>query len=360
MSPSAEERQLISHSVHHICADLAQQYFSRPEQVCSDADFSAALHQFSDQGVIELGAEPGYGLWEGGDDADALALSLDLLRLIAHTNTALALSLHRSALARQLLRACAADSAATLTTSLCLQGRLGLGRGELALWWQGSDAPLSLLAEVFAADAPRPALVARAAGHSLCAVYEAGQLHWRLCAHPPQTPTQLGLDELASAAILPASGVRLPDVDDARALARSLWQRDWLGLLAIELGCTQRAYTLARDYAGLRRQGGRRIGEHRAVSDMLLELRASSAEVGDFLAAARLDTSGLQRLLLARNRLQLSLQGAVNAAMQIFGGLGYMRDTGVEKCFRDLYQLRYQSGGPLEMQALAAQWQEAA
>ncbi len=360
MPPSAEERQLISHSVHHICADLAQQYFSRPEQVCAVADFAAALRPFREQGVIELGPDPGYGLWEGGEDSASLTLSLDLLQLIARTHTALALSLHRTALARQILRASGADTPATLTTSLCLHGHQGLGRGELALWWQGSTVSLPLLNDVFAADAARLALVARSAGDSLCAVFEQGQLHWHLCAHAPQQPAQLGLDELACASILPAAGVRLPAVSDARALARSLWQREWLGLLAIELGCTQRAYALAQAYAELRVQGGQRISAHRAVSDMLLELRASIVEVGDFLAAARLDAASFYRLLLARNRLQTALQNAVNAAMQIFGGLGYMRDNGVEKCFRDLYQLRYQSGGPLDMQALAAQWQEAA
>ncbi|MBK9236844.1 MAG: hypothetical protein IPO19_12815 [Rhodoferax sp.] len=46
----------------------------------------------------------------------------------------------------------------------------------------------------------------------------------------------------------------------------SMLKLDMLGLLSIAAGALDRGQALARDYAGIRKQGGKVIGEHPAVS----------------------------------------------------------------------------------------------
>lgn len=365
MQLTTEDRLLIGDSIRQVCQDLSAHCFARPEQTCTPAAFEDATRLLVAQGLVNLGDEAGCGLWEDAGDAGNLALTLDSLATLAASNPALALSLHRSALARHLLGCLPgtpdpAPDAARLT--LCLHGRHGLGRGELALWWQGRLADEALLSDVLDAGSPRLALMQRNTGGVLCPVFADGELHWWLCPPGPAGHDNHGLDELDYGQVSASQGVLLgaPAGAAGRALARDIWHREWLGLLAIQLGGVRRAYARARDYSALRYQGGQIIDRHPAVQALLADIRGALVDAGGFLGMQALDTAGFGRLLLSRNRLQEGLSVAANAAMQIFGGIGYMRDTGMEKAFRDVNQLRYQSGGPLDMQLLAAHWEDAA
>lgn len=363
MQLTTEDRHLIGDSLQRICQDLSAGPFARPEAPCDADGFGAALRVLVEHGVLNASDEPGCGLWEGCADSANLALTLDSLATLGATNAALAFSLHRAALARHLLAQlqCGtppAENAADLT--LCLHGRHGIGRGELARWWQDMPADISLLHDVFDAGSPRLALTQDKIGRVACPVFTEGYLQWRICPAPRDAAAH-GLDELRHGHFTPATGEPLPVLAPvaARALARDLWHCDWLGLLAIQQGAVRQALARARDYSALRYQGGDLIHHHAAVQALLVELRAALADTAAFLRAQRLDASAFGELLLARNRLQEALNAAANAAMQIFGGIGYMRDTGIEKCFRDVNQLRYQSGGPLDMTLLAAAWEDA-
>ena len=104
---------------------------------------------------------------------------------------------------------------------------------------------------------------------------------------------------------------------------------------AIALGVARRAHELAVEYAGFRRQGGGPIGRYGAVRQMLaameVRLRArprlpfEDDHNGAPLAAA-----------LAAKVAATEAAGATTVdAVQVFGGSGYVRDSGVEKLMRD-------------------------
>lgn len=364
MQLSLEDRHLIGDALQRVCQDLSAGPFARPEQPCDAAGFAAALHLLAEQGVVNTGDEAGCGLWEDCADPANLALTLDSLATLGGANAALAFSAHRAALARQLLSRLQYRPAATegpAAILLCLHGRHGIGRGELAHWWQGRPSGDSLLHDVFDAGSPRLALTQDKTGRVICPVFAGDGLQWWSCPVPQEAAAAHGLDELRLAAVIPEAGERLPALapERARDLARDLWHCDWLGLLAIQLGAVRLALARARDYSALRFQGGELIHRHAAVQALLGELRGAIADTTSFLRAQSLDATAFGELLLARNRLQDALNAGANAAMQVFGGIGYMRDTGIEKCFRDINQLRYQSGGPLDMTLLAAAWEDA-
>lgn len=359
MQLTTEDRVLIKDSLSHLCQELQAGSFARPEQVCSKALFAESLQRCSEMGVINLSAEAGCGLWEDVEDPANLTLTLDNLATLASTNAALAFGLHRMALAKQLLTHLHDPGIDGDATTLCLHGRHGLGRGGLAAWWQNRGTDADLLHDVFDQGSPRLALMHGNACQVMCPVFSDDGLSWRLCT-ALDNRQGMGLDELALGQLDMAGGRTLVLKDEvaARALSRTLWCQDWLGLLAIQQGCAIKAVTLARDYSRLRYQGGQVIAGHAAVQMMLADCGAALADVADFLARQTLSPAAFGRLLLARNHLQQDLCRAVNNAMQIFGGIGYMRDTGIEKCFRDINQLRLQSGGPLDMQLLAAEWEQ--
>lgn len=363
MQLDLEDRQLISDSLRQICQDLSTRYFPRPEQACEPADFLAAQQLMAEQGILNLGPEPGCGLWENCDDTANLGLTLDNLQIIARSNAALALSLHRSALAWHLLQQLCVSpprAGAPLRLGLCLHGRHGIGRGELARWWQGQSADTQLLSEVFDEYHPRLTLMQGKDSRVLCPVFAQGSIRWRLCEGIDALHTAHGLDELHYGWVNPVGEklISANQTTDVRQLSRDIWHREWLGLLAIQAGCVQQALDKAREYSAIRHQGGQMINHHPAVQGLLTDIRAALGSTAAFLNTQTLDTKGFARLLLARMSLQEALNTATNAAMQIFGGIGYMQDAGLEKCFRDVNQLRYQSGGPLDMQLLAANWEE--
>lgn len=362
MQLTPEDRRLIGDSLQRVCQDLAAGPFARPEHPCDSAAFAAARQLLADQGVLNEGDEPGCGLWEDCADPGNLALTLDSLATLGAANAALAFSLHRTALARHLLAQLHVPlDPASSGLTLCLHGRHGMGRGELARWWQGAPADDSLLQDVFDAGSPRLALTQDKSARVACPVFVGGALQWWLCPVQRESADVHGLDELRYGHVIPSAGAALPALPDAaaRALASDLWHRDWLGLLAIQVGALRQALARALDYSALRFQGGDLIHRHAAVQALLGEARGALADAGGFLRAQSLDATAFGELLLARNRLQESLSAGANAAMQVFGGIGYMRDTGIEKCFRDVNQLRYQSGGPLDMTLLAAAWEDA-
>ncbi|MBA7665071.1 Acyl-CoA dehydrogenase [subsurface metagenome] len=123
-------------------------------------------------------------------------------------------------------------------------------------------------------------------------------------------------------------------------LTMKLLDRSRPGLGAQAVGLAQGALEAAVDYARQRIQFGHPIIAQQAVqlmlADMAIQVEAARALV---YAAARMIDSG------AKNFTQESAMSKVFAsdtamrvttdAMQIFGGVGYMRDYPIEKMFRD-------------------------
>ncbi len=112
------------------------------------------------------------------------------------------------------------------------------------------------------------------------------------------------------------------------------------GLGAQALGLAQGALEAAVDYAKKRVQFGHPIFAQQAVqqmlADMAIEVEASRALV---YATARMIDSGAkgftQESAMAKVLASDTAMRVTTNAMQVFGGVGYMRDYPIEKMFRD-------------------------
>ncbi len=360
---TAEDCILMQQSVADICDGIAKQAaFSLPEHVCDAPDFLAAVDILIENGVVSVDGQSGCALWQGCEAKPNLRLTLANLAEIAVANPALALYVHRMSLLAWLLEQLNVQEQAVLdetTTVLCLHGRYGLGKATLAQWWQGQAIDSALVEDVFGLNHARWLLVAKQSTHAVFPVWQEGQFKW-YCGRI-QAPTEAqnhGLDELdyLQASFTELVEVSPSDEKNMKAVMQKLWHSDWLGLLAIQLGISRKAYKIANDYSQIRYQGGAIIAEHDAVKHMQSQIEQSIANVWQFLNTQALDNKAFYQVLLQRNILQEQMNYANHQSMQMMGGIGYMKDTGIEKCVRDANQLRLQSGNTMDMQHLAASW----
>lgn len=121
-----------------------------------------------------------------------------------------------------------------------------------------------------------------------------------------------------------------------------------IDIAAMATGLAARALTLAVDYARARRQFGRSIGEFQAIQlllgEMLVLLRAARLSAWD--AARRRDqgrdiraAASIAKYLATENCFRI-----VDSALQIHGGSGYMRESEIERLYRDCRVLRIYEG----------------
>ena len=113
-----------------------------------------------------------------------------------------------------------------------------------------------------------------------------------------------------------------------------------IGIAALAVGLAQGAYEAARDYAFVRRQFGRPIGEFQSIRAKLVENggRIDAARLLTFRAASMKDQGKRTTLEAAMAKLYSS-EIAVRAAedgVQIHGGYGFIKDYPAEKFFRDV------------------------
>jgi alkylation response protein AidB-like acyl-CoA dehydrogenase len=113
-----------------------------------------------------------------------------------------------------------------------------------------------------------------------------------------------------------------------------------IGIAALAVGLAQGAYEAARDYAFVRRQFGRAIGEFQSIRAKLVENggRIEAARLLTFRAASMKDQGKRTTLEAAMAKLYSS-EIAVRAAedgVQIHGGYGFIKDYPAEKFFRDV------------------------
>jgi alkylation response protein AidB-like acyl-CoA dehydrogenase len=131
----------------------------------------------------------------------------------------------------------------------------------------------------------------------------------------------------------PAAEIRLEHVPlaaggDGEARARRAMALLRLGTAVIARGIARRAYALALEYARARRQGGVPIIEHDAVASML------GSMVVRHRAAPAIALDSAQALAVKIAETDAAVETTTDA-VQVFGGTGYMVDTGVEKLMRD-------------------------
>jgi alkylation response protein AidB-like acyl-CoA dehydrogenase len=150
---------------------------------------------------------------------------------------------------------------------------------------------------------------------------------------------QMGLRAARGASVMLAQA-RAASISDAPGSGTAMTAADAIALLragsaAIARGIARRANELAFEYAQARRQGGVAIIEHEAVADMLSAMTVRLACKTQLAAGP----DGLQIAPVAALSAKVSAtDGAVvttTDAVQVFGGTGYMVETGVEKLMRD-------------------------
>lgn len=113
-----------------------------------------------------------------------------------------------------------------------------------------------------------------------------------------------------------------------------------IGIAAQSVGMAQAALDMAIAYAGERQSFGKPLTGHQAVafrlSDLATELEAARQLV---LHAARMKDAGLPCLkeaAMAKLYASEAAERIVSGALQCFGGYGYMRETGIERIYRDV------------------------
>lgn len=371
-------------------AEIAARW-QRPEIAIEPSDLMAIHAAAHQHGLLDASTE-GYGLWAELARNEAPRLTLAALTCLARRNASAALYLHQLALA-QAARACLGETAANATAvmfpasmdnaaELVLTGTQGWGRSALVRWLQEqpNNDDIHLLADNYSLppantplnhEAPmhvpllnasgshnrkeRKLRVAPLTGVALVPVFENQQFQLvciSLQTQPIDEPPAHGMDGLS---VKNTGAVQWRAPLDQRTHA-ALITAHLLGMTAIALGLAQSAAHRANDYAALRVQGGRQIVKHDAVamliSDMEGAMRATELQLlGACQTGAFPDCC---TALAIKHECLPILCRAVNAAMQIHGGMGYMRDTGIENLLRDINCLRVMGGSPAELALMLA------
>jgi alkylation response protein AidB-like acyl-CoA dehydrogenase len=340
---------------------------ARPESPMDGKTLRTLLLSAEEMGLAAAEDEPsGVGPWEELDVASPPGRTLAALERLARANASVALVLHQRALARSVTRmhALGADHG---PLAIAPEGRIGLGRTALARALAGAkldEDDRAILADVYGDAAPHLLPIDPDARGVLSIAWREGA-GFTLRVHANDALVRVahthahGLDELRLTGAQPIAAPKRAVDASPDAIARVIAAHQ-LGLVAIALGAASRGHRLARAFAAERRQGGAPIERHPAVLGLLGKTGAALASV-----AAQLEAHGARSIEAARLGLVLALRAeampaladAANASIQAFGGLGYMRDTGVEKVARDVNALRALAGTPPELLLIAAEWE---
>lgn len=110
------------------------------------------------------------------------------------------------------------------------------------------------------------------------------------------------------------------------------------------LGIARRAHELALEYTRERVQGGKPIIEHHAIGMLLLEMftRLEAARTLMWRSAVSIDNGGNDDPKLSRATKVLAVEALnyiTTRAVEIWGGMGVMKEAPIEKLYRDAIQL---------------------
>jgi alkylation response protein AidB-like acyl-CoA dehydrogenase len=148
---------------------------------------------------------------------------------------------------------------------------------------------------------------------------------------------------------VPAANV-CPDRADTARLLTITWlsNRPTVGLMAVHLA--QRAFELARSYAGVRKQFGKAIGAFQLVQSDLAEIETLivTARLTCYHALSALDrgerANGLSAM--AKRYAVDACDRAIQLAMRVHGAMGLSRELGLEQMARDVRTLAIPDGTP--------------
>lgn len=343
----------------------------RPDVPLAQAVARDLLNQLGNMGVLQAGAEPAGGLWDDPQDPLQRVFAVETLRCLAAVAPGFAYQVHLQGLAHGLNRQYQREPGDCV---VCLDGRVGIGRQALVQALAGQTLASEQVAQSADCWAP-PTAVAPRFLHALpdwqavwMPVWQPEQGFQWLRFERAAVDVQLhanghGLDGLSLQALglrAPPDGASAGDAAASRRHTIGLMALHGLGLLAMATGTAQRAVALATDYSRIRKQGGQAIADHAAVGQLLAHgSNAVWLAQGCLQRLCRLepDLPMLVDVWRARAQLHPLLCTAASHAMQVFGGVGYMRDNGVERLLRDCNQLRLLGGSPAELTLCCAQWE---
>jgi len=141
-----------------------------------------------------------------------------------------------------------------------------------------------------------------------------------------------------------------PDSADTAKLLTTTWlaNRPTVGLMAVHLA--QKAFALARSYAGVRKQFGKPIGAFQLIQADLADMETLivTARLACYNALAALDrgerANGLSAM--AKRYAVDACDRAIQLAMRVHGAMGLSRELGLEQMARDVRTLAIPDGTP--------------
>jgi hypothetical protein len=370
MAITADERDALRLEIERFARRAIEPRVERPELPPSPVELAAILAEAELLGLAGSLEEPtGLGVWDGLGDDGTPGPSLDTLVQVGRANAATAYVIHQRALARAACRLAGLSTAKLDPLAVAPGGSHGLGRRPLARWLAGAGLDAEdrvLLDDVYGNRRRCVATVEPGFAGVVVPVRIGTCIQWLAVARDELAvdirPHAHGLDELATVAIAlsPVSAPSALDDTSARAAFAAIAGAHQLATVAIARGAVERCLTLARRYAAERYQGGAIIDRHPAVLELLGRCRAELLVVDALLERAtrtRLDPGGFVAALAVRSRAMPALANAANAALQVFGGIGYMREVGAEKVVRDVNHLRAIAGPLGELELIVAEWE---
>jgi alkylation response protein AidB-like acyl-CoA dehydrogenase len=368
-----DDVRLLLAEVQRFCHKSIQPLVERPERLIDAGELAQLTELASAIGLLNLGAEPGAGLWEATGGVGWLKFSSAALRQIARTNAGVAFHFHQLALGAYVRRRLAVDGSER--SVVCLQGRFGLARCSLARLLKGRPLDAddrALLQDYFVAPGvadPQPLLFQAADDWQQLLVPCLDQelrLSWAVLARRDLQLTSLpqshGLNETLTWQWQPTGPPAQGAGSGERALTvyAEAFQLNAQALVAIACGAVRQGYEKAQEYAVLRRQGGVPIRQHAAVRQMLARTASVLQTVEllrEQLACSPVTLSHLGTVVAARAEAHHVLCAAANESLQSLGGAGYTCEAGLEKIVRDCNHLRLLCGTPDELLMFLSEWE---
>ena len=137
-----------------------------------------------------------------------------------------------------------------------------------------------------------------------------------------------------------------------------------LALSAMALGFAQSCYDEALDWARQRQTFGAPLIERQVIRHKLMDMRMriESTQAWTDALAARADAGDtgadwVAQICLLKNHATQAMQFCADQAVQILGGMGYMRGTASERIYREVKVMMIGGGAEEIMKELAArQW----